>query len=138
LLTSAKNRAEHHYGLQSLTQALAPSCAWLDIPAEPTVLHLPNVSHLATDVRGRLAADTSLLELTAGVHPTAAVAGTPTTAAMRVIAELECMDRGGYLGPVGWVDSHRNGEFGVALRCTQVSGTVARLFAGGGTRRQQS
>lgn len=74
LLTSAKNRAEHHYGLQSLTQALAPSCAWLDIPAEPTVLHLPNVSHLATDVRGRLAADTSLLELTAGVHPTAAVA----------------------------------------------------------------
>jgi menaquinone-specific isochorismate synthase len=52
-------------------------------------------------VRGRLAADTPLLDLTATVHPTAAVAGTPTATALRLIAELENMDRGGSLGPGG-------------------------------------
>lgn len=132
LLASAKHRTEHHYGVQSLTQSLAPLCSRLDVPAEPSVLHLPNVTHLASEVRGRLAADMPLLALTARVHPTAAVAGTPTPRAMRLIAELEGMDRGGYLGPVGWIDSHGNGEFGVALRCAQVNGATGRLFAGGG------
>jgi menaquinone-specific isochorismate synthase len=132
LLASAKNRAEHHYGVQSLRETLAPFCSWLDVPAEPSVLHLPNVTHLATEVRGRLAADTSLLDLTARVHPTAAVAGSPTATAMRLIAELESMDRSGYLGPVGWIGRQGNGEFAVALRCAQVNGATARLFAGGG------
>ena len=132
LLASAKNRAEHHYGVRSLVEALAPFCSRLDVPDGPSVLHLPNVTHLATEVRGRLAADTSLLDLTARVHPTAAVAGSPTAAAIRLIGELEGMDRGGYLGPVGWLDGQGSGEFGVALRCAQVHGAMARLFAGGG------
>jgi menaquinone-specific isochorismate synthase len=42
------------------------------------------------------------------------------------------MDRGRYAGPVGWVDSRGDGEFGIALRCAEVSGTTARLFAGCG------
>jgi menaquinone-specific isochorismate synthase len=132
LLASVKNRSEHEYGVRSLAAALEPFCAHLEVPTEPSVLHLPNVTHLATDMRGRLAADTPLLDLAAIVHPTAAVAGTPTSTALRLIAELENMDRGGYLGPVGWIDSHGNGEFGVALRCAQVNGATARLFAGGG------
>lgn len=64
------------------------------------------------------------------MHPTAATAGTPKAAALRLISELEGMDRGGYLGPAGWIDG--NGEFGVALHCAQVDGRTARLFAGGG------
>jgi menaquinone-specific isochorismate synthase len=102
------------------------------VAPEPSVVHLSNVSHLATDVRGTLAADTPLLELTGAVHPTAAVAGSPTSEALRLIEALEGMDRGGYLGPVGWIDAQGNGELGVALRCAQVDGTTARLFAGGG------
>jgi menaquinone-specific isochorismate synthase len=42
------------------------------------------------------------------------------------------MNRAGYLGPVGWLDRQGNGEFGIALRCAQVEGARARLFAGGG------
>jgi menaquinone-specific isochorismate synthase len=132
LLASAKNRTEHQYGVRSLVETLAPFCSWLEVSAEPSVLHLSNVTHLATEVRGGLAADTSLLDLTARVHPTAAVGGSPTAEAVRLIGELEHMDRGGYLGPVGWLDGQGNGEFGVALRCAQVNGATARLFAGGG------
>lgn len=102
------------------------------MPAEPSVLHLPNVTHLATEVSGTLKKPASLLDLAARVHPTAAVSGTPKATALRLITELEGMDRGGYLGPVGWMDGRGNGELGVAFRCAQVNGNTARLFAGGG------
>jgi menaquinone-specific isochorismate synthase len=132
LLASAKNRSEHSYAVRSLVEALAPFCSVLEVPDRPSVLHLPNVSHLATDIRGTLAAGTSLLELAARVHPTAAVCGAPTPQALRLIDAMEGMDRGRYLGPVGWVDAGGNGELGVAVRCAQLDGATARLFAGGG------
>jgi menaquinone-specific isochorismate synthase len=102
------------------------------------VLTLPNVRHLASDVHGRQrdGDDTGLLELVGAVHPTAAVCGSPTPEAARVIAELEGMDRGRYAGPVGWLDARGDGEFGLALRCAQLTGAddgrQARLFAGCG------
>jgi menaquinone-specific isochorismate synthase len=42
------------------------------------------------------------------------------------------MDRGRYAGPVGWIDGNGDGELGIALRCAQISGSTARLFAGCG------
>ena len=42
------------------------------------------------------------------------------------------MDRGRYPRPVGWMDADGNGELGLALRCAQLDGPVARLFAGCG------
>ena len=74
----------------------------------------------------------SALAIAAALHPTAAVCGTPADAAMELIRELEGMDRGRYAGPVGWVDAHGNGEWGIALRCAEIDGRRARLFAGGG------
>ena len=74
-----------------------------------------------------------MLALAASLHPTAAVCGTPTERAFAVIRELEGMDRGRYAGPVGWVDSRGDGEFGIALRCASVeSDDTLRLYAGCG------
>ncbi len=134
LLGSAKDRHEHALAIDSLADALRPLCAQLDVPATPSVITLHNVSHLASDVHGKLLVENpaSLLELAAAVHPTAAVGGTPRAAAVALIAELEGMDRGRYAGPVGWVDGDGDGELGIALRCAQLDGPVARLFAGCG------
>lgn len=133
LLSSAKDRAEHRYAVESLAHTLRPFCSELTVADEPAVLALRNVLHLASEVRGRLdARATPLLDLAGAVHPTAAVGGTPTTAAVRVIGELEAMDRGRYAGPVGWVGADGDGELGIALRCAQVEGRAARLFAGCG------
>ena len=51
---------------------------------------------------------------------------------MELIRELEGMDRGRYGGPAGWMDARGNGEWGIALRCGQLDGRHARLFAGCG------
>jgi menaquinone-specific isochorismate synthase len=96
------------------------------------VLRLRNVQHLATDVTGHLADGSDVLDLAGALHPTAAVCGTPTDVAMRVIRELEGMDRGRYAGPVGWLGTGGDGEFGIALRCARVDGARLRLFAGCG------
>ncbi|MCO7222206.1 isochorismate synthase MenF [Klenkia sp. PcliD-1-E] len=137
LAGSAKDHAEHRYAVESLATALRPHCRDLDVPSRPSVLTLPNVRHLSTDVRGHLAPGApGLLELLAAVHPTAAVGGTPREAAMELIREVEGMDRDRYAGPVGWLDSRGDGEFGLALRCAQLTGGAggaeARLFAGCG------
>ena len=51
---------------------------------------------------------------------------------MELIRELECMDRARWSGPVGWVDAKGDGEWGIALRCGEISGRQARLIAGCG------
>jgi menaquinone-specific isochorismate synthase len=132
LLGSAKENEEHEYAAVSLRDTLSPLCAAMYVTPRPELIRLPNVQHLGTRVRGTLAAARSALALVAAVHPTAAVGGTPTDAAVEVIRELESMDRERYAGPVGWIDADGNGEWCIALRCAQLTGNRARLFAGGG------
>ncbi|MDL4776619.1 isochorismate synthase [Actinomadura xylanilytica] len=132
LLASAKDRQEHAYAAEMVRDALAPLCAELHVPAEPELLTLPNVMHLASAVHGRLAGERSVLDVVAALHPTPAVGGTPTGRALDLIRELEGMDRGRYAGPVGWVDARGDGEWGIALRCAEIQGDRARLFAGCG------
>ena len=97
----------------------------------PYLVKLPNVQHLATDVEARLPNDMAPLELLGRLHPTAAVGGTPRTAALETIRALEG-PRGRYAGPVGWMDARGNAEWGIALRCAEVSGDRIRLQAGAG------
>jgi menaquinone-specific isochorismate synthase len=136
LLASAKDLDEHECAVDDVRTALLPLCADLRIEQRPFLLRLANVQHLATWVHGRLSdgesAARSALSLAAALHPTAAVGGTPAEAALELIRELERMDRGRYSGPVGWVDACGNGEWGIALRCAQLDGRRARLFAGCG------
>jgi menaquinone-specific isochorismate synthase len=138
LLASAKNTEEHAYAVASMHETLGPLCDELDIEARPALLKLSNLQHLGTRVHGTLVSGggaepaMSALALAAAVHPTAAVCGTPTGAAFELIRELEHMDRERYAGAVGWIDADGNGEWGIALRCAQLSGRTARLFAGCG------
>jgi menaquinone-specific isochorismate synthase len=134
LARSSKDLEEHEYAVRSVAESLAPHCSSMNVPEAPFVLHLPNVMHLATDVAG-VVPDTdgsTVLELAAALHPSAAVGGTPTKVAVEMIEEIEGMDRGRYAGPVGWMDASGDGEFGIALRSAEYSGTRVRLFAGCG------
>lgn len=132
LARSSKDLEEHEYAVRSVADALEPHCSSMNVPEAPFVLHLPNVMHLATDVNGVVHDDATSLQLAESLHPSAAVGGTPTVEATRLIAEIEGMPRDRYAGPVGWMDASGDGEWGIALRSAVVTESGVRLFAGCG------
>ena len=133
LLADAKNLREHRFVVEAAREALAPFCETLDVEPEPEVLATSRVMHLSTQIRGRLRdPEPSALHLAGAMHPTPAVCGTPTEDALRAIADLERIDRGLYAGLVGWVDGAGDGEWAVTLRCAELRGDTAVLFAGAG------
>ncbi|MEQ4518709.1 isochorismate synthase [Pseudarthrobacter sp. B907] len=137
LAGSEKQRHEHDIAIASLTTQLAPFSEAMNAHSEPFILELPNVWHLASDVKAELTEVEghvpTCLALINALHPTAAVCGTPTTVAGALIRKLEHLDRGPYAGPVGWLDAAGNGEWGIALRGAVIeSPDTVRLYAGCG------
>ncbi len=132
LLDSKKNLWEHELAVRSVREALEPLTDDLLLPNRPELLRLDNVQHLASRITARAPDAIDTLALVDALHPTAAVGGTPTQEALALIDEIEGMDRARYAGPVGWLDPSGDGEFAIALRCAELSGARARLFAGAG------
>ena len=127
LASSAKDLDEHGFAVRSVVEALAPFTSHLTTSDGPFTHKLPNLWHLATDIAGATS-----LDLVQALHPTAAVAGTPTAEAVALISELEPFDRGRYAGPVGWIGADGDGEWAIALRCAQVTGSTITAYAGCG------
>ncbi|QOQ39304.1 isochorismate synthase [Trueperella pecoris] len=128
LQASAKDNTEHALAVESVVSELSKIA---DVEVGQTfVLELPNVLHLATDIRAQLSFDATSLQVAGALHPTAALGGTPTLAALEIISQVEG-DRDRYGAPVGWMDA-RGGQWCVALRCARIEGTEVRAWAGGG------
>jgi menaquinone-specific isochorismate synthase len=133
LATSSKDLDEHQFALRSLLASLSSHARNITSSEQPFTLKLPNLWHLASDVEGDLSDGSSSLDLISALHPTAAVAGTPTDTALALISELEPFDRGRYAGPVGWVGADGDGEWAIALRSAQVDGDgTITAYAGAG------
>jgi menaquinone-specific isochorismate synthase len=128
---SEKTAREHTLAADSVEEGLKPFCIRLDRSATQVVSY-GDITHLSTTFRGRTHHGARVTELLGALHPTAAVAGTPTKAALELIRELEVEDRGRYAGPVGWLAPSGEGEFAIALRCGQLEGIIATLHAGAG------
>jgi menaquinone-specific isochorismate synthase len=123
--------------VQSVVTALAPHVKELRTSEEPFALELPNVWHLATDLDAAPGDGGSSLELVEALHPTAAVAGTPTRSAVEAIARIEPFDRERYAGATGWIDAAGDGEWVIALRGAQLGSVLegrrrVTAYAGGG------
>jgi isochorismate synthase len=132
LEASAKDHLEHRLVAGYVVDRLRPFSAEVSARG-PEIVRFTNIQHLATTVEARLAQPLpSALELAAALHPTPAVGGWPVAAALKIIDELEAMERGWYAGGVGWVDTRGDGEFAIALRCGLLWEDGARLYAGNG------
>jgi salicylate biosynthesis isochorismate synthase/menaquinone-specific isochorismate synthase len=132
LLRSDKDRREQRIVSERIVRALRPHAVWVEAAAEPEIVKVANIQHLATPVIAQLAEPHSAIELAGMLHPTPAVGGEPWPRAARAIADLEGMDRGWYAAPVGWMDATEDGEFCVALRSALLRDREAHLFAGVG------
>lgn len=133
LYRSSKDLDEHRFAVHSAVEALKTLTPHVVADELPFTLKLPNLWHLATDIAATLPETATGLDAVAALHPTAAVAGSPTAKALEIINQLEPFDRGRYAGPVGWVDHRGDGEWAIALRCAQWSpdGTIT-AYAGAG------
>jgi isochorismate synthase len=133
LEASSKDREEHAIVVDAVAEALAPRCEELRWDPEPVLLETANVWHLSTRFHGVLRdPPPSSLELVRALHPTPAVGGDPAPEALATIRELEPFPRGRYAGPVGWIDAAGDGDWAIALRCAELRGDAATLYAGAG------
>ena len=132
LIESPKNRAEHKFAIDSLVASLSEFTKEITVDSEPFSIALPNLWHLASDVKAMLSSDATSLQVVDALHPSAAVAGTPRDKALEVIEEIENVDRGRYAGPVGWLGADGDGVWAIALRGAQLSNGKLTAFAGCG------
>jgi menaquinone-specific isochorismate synthase len=139
LLSSKKDRAEHRFVVDDIARELARFTPKVDVPNEPHLLELRNVTHLATRIVATLpegrdedGLGPSVLEIVAALHPTPAVGGVPRKAALEYLAAFETVSRDRFAGPIGWVDAAGDGEWWIGIRSAMVHNNNARLLAGVG------
>lgn len=130
-LSSDKMDREHSLSQSSVEEGLIVHVEDLEVD-DRTIFEFGEIKHLATKFHGKAVPGTTVLDMLASLHPTAAVAGMPRDAAIEAIRDLEPKSRGRYAGPVGWFDASGEGEFAIALRCGLLKGDKATLYAGGG------
>lgn len=137
LMRSEKDQAEHRMVVEFIADLLSPLCSDLYVPATPSLRPTRSMWHLGTYITGTLKhpddMDTSSsLAIAAQLQPTPALCGAPRDPALDLIRQLEPFERGFYGGAVGWSDAAGNGDWHVAIRCAEVQGSRARLYAGAG------
>ena len=133
LAGSAKDRREHALVVESILDILAPHCRELGCPEGTRITSTRSMWHLGTRIEGRLKDEgTPSVLLASALHPTPAVCGVPTARAASLIKALEPVARDFYAGAVGWCDASGDGAWYVAIRCAEISGRQARLYAGAG------
>lgn len=130
---SDKDRREHAIVVEHILDALAPYCRQLWRPEGMAIVSTLTMWHIGTRIRGELKdPDLPVPVLAAALHPTPAVAGLPRQRSIDFIRALEPYDREFYAGAVGWCDAAGDGDWHVAIRCAEIAGAEARLFAGAG------
>lgn len=133
LLASDKNQLEHRIVIDMVHDTLLEHCSYLDWEPEPSVVPVANVQHLGTRIFGRLSEPfLHVLDAVRALTPTPALGGHPRAEALDLIARVEGLERGRYGGSIGWTDARGNGTWAVTIRCAEIDGSTARLFAGGG------
>lgn len=127
-----KNRREHDFVARAVVDALAGLCAGVTVPDAPEVMRLEALTHLRCRVSARRPPDAGAFDLIARLHPTPAVGGAPTPAALDWLARHNDLRGAWYTGGIGWIDAAGDCDIAVALRCGLFQGGAATLYAGAG------
>jgi isochorismate synthase len=127
-----KNRREHDFVARAIAQGLTDLCDDIVLPDAPEVMHLKGLTHLRRRICARRNAEVSAYDLIARLHPTPAVGGTPTLAALDWLKRHGDRRDAWYTGGIGWLDAHGNADIAVALRCGLIETNSIALYAGAG------
>jgi menaquinone-specific isochorismate synthase len=131
LLESEKDRREHAFVADAIRQRLEALCTAVEQDRAASEMRLARGRHLRSEFQGHLRDDVSTFDVLRALHPTPAIGGVPTEAAVRAIRNQEPFARGWYAGPVGWIGPDE-AEFAVAIRSGLVRDNTLALYSGAG------
>lgn len=91
-----------------------------------------HVMHMVSEVRGRLKAGYTPMDVLGSCFPAGTVSGAPKLRAMEIINEVEPVKRGPYAGTVGYMDFAGNMDMCITLRTMFIDGDVGYIQSGAG------
>ena len=102
-----KDRAENVMIVDLMRNDFGAIClpGSVDVPRLLASESHPGLYHLVSDITGRLKSGLKWSELLSCLLPAGSISGAPKSAALKVIKEVEKIDRGPYCGVIGWVDN---------------------------------
>ena len=127
---SEKNMAEQRYVALYIKEMLKGFADGIS-EVGPLTVKAGCVSHLRTDFFFDMKESAAPCSLVSALHPTPAVCGLPKVAAWALIRNGEHLERKYYSGFSGFVGDDEFRLY-VTLRCMNIRGNKAELFAGGG------
>jgi aminodeoxychorismate synthase component I len=133
LRSSEKDRAENAMIVDLSRNDLGRVCEVGSITAPDlyAVESYATVHQLVSTVRGKLAADRDAFDLLRAAFPPGSMTGAPKIEAMRILEDLEPVERGPYSGALGWIDASGTMDLSVVIRTAIATSGIARFHAGG-------
>lgn len=134
LIAHPKERAEHIMLIDLERNDLGRVC----VPGSVRVDELmaiesyAHVHHIVSNVRGRLRAQVSPIDVLKAVFPGGTITGCPKVRCMEIIAELEGAGRGPYTGSMGYINRDGSMDSNILIRTLLARNGQIRFRAGGG------
>jgi len=134
LLGNPKERAEHLMLVDLERNDLGRVCEYGSVRVDEfmAVERYSHVSHIVSNIHGRLAPGRDALDLLRAVFPGGTVTGVPKVRCMEVIAELEPVRRGPYTGSIGYLSPSGDLDLNIIIRTLVIAGEQASLHVGAG------
>lgn len=131
LLTSIKEQKEFKIVKDYLENTLTHLAQDLKWDGNDRILKNSHVQHLHNRLNVTLKNSISDAHLIASLHPTPALGGFPRQKALKLLKEVEPLERGWYGAPIGVIGQNRTSLY-VAIRSALIQHKKLHLFAGTG------
>ena len=134
LLADEKERAEHLMLVDLARNDLARVCVagTVEVTEFMRVERFSHIMHIVSSVEGDLLPDATAIDVFRATFPAGTLSGAPKPMALRIIDELEPVQRGVYGGVVGYFGFGGDADLAIAIRTATIMDGVARVQAGGG------
>ncbi|MDX1352393.1 MAG: chorismate-binding protein, partial [Thiomicrorhabdus sp.] len=113
-----KERAEHIMLIDLERNDLGRICqpGSVEVNELMVVETYEHVHHIVSNVRGRLQADLSPLDIVHALFPGGTITGCPKIRCMQIVAELEQMPREAYTGSLGYINMDGSLDLNILIR----------------------
>ena len=122
-----KDRAENVMIVDLMRNDFGAICkpGSVDVPRLLSSESHPGLFHLVSDITGRLSAGMSWSKILTSLLPAGSISGAPKSSALKLIKEIEKIDRGPYCGVIGWIDNDQALlSVGIRIFWTQNDGRI--------------